>query len=374
MKKIITALLLATFCQGSYAQEPVLTYDGEIYFIPGPMTKSGDAFMVSVKSSNNKVFTIYDGDFNVVKEFADPTAGQPYQQRVVKLTRVVDPGTGSGNDPGTGSGNVTRAASEDWTVVDDKTYDYTTSSTLSGFELYSDNNSYHSRYIYVTQTLFDDDEDFEYVRKKQAIVPISMKYSDYANEHSTGNETAYHASYGDATLDSIMEANGASDYQYFWDNESGKQLLRLYKHEYYGGIFSEGLEIATLDGTVKAFLPGISSISSAYYFRGKCYVKGYDNNNSVLYLLGNSATGTRELSRTKADFSVRRVGSNLVFDSETDGQQTVVMSTMDGRIVRSLTARQGCNVIPLNGLQGGVYNVTLYRQSCPVQSSKIIVR
>ena len=34
--------------------------------------------MVSVKSSNNKVFTIYDGDFNVVKEFADPTAGQPY--------------------------------------------------------------------------------------------------------------------------------------------------------------------------------------------------------------------------------------------------------------------------------------------------------
>lgn len=366
MKKIITALLLATFCQGSYAQEPVLTYDGEIYFIPGPMTKSGDAFMVSVKSSNNKVFTIYDGDFNVVKEFADPTAGQPYQQRVVKLTRVVDPGTGSGN--------VTRAASGEWTVVDDKTYDYTTSSTLSGFELYSDNNSYHSRYIYVTQTLFDDDEDFEYVRKKQAIVPISMKYSDYANEHSTGNETAYHSSYGDATLDSIMEANGASDYQYFWDNESGKQLLRLYKHEYYGGIFSEGLEIATLDGTVKAFLPGISSISSAYYFRGKCYVKGYDNNNSVLYLLGNSATGIRELSRTKADFSVRRVGSNLVFDSETDGQQTVVMSTMDGRIVRSLTARQGCNVIPLNGLQGGVYNVTLYRQSCPVQSSKIIVR
>ena len=117
-----------------------------------------------------------------------------------------------------------------------------------------------------------------------------------------------------------------------------------------------------------------SSISSAYYFRGKCYVKGYDNNNSVLYLLGNGATGIRELSRTKVDFSVRRVGSNLVFDSESDGQQTVVISTMDGRIVRSLTARQGSNIIPLNGLQGGVYNVTLYRQSSPVKSSKIIVK
>ena len=367
MKKIITALLLATFCQGSYSQDPVLTFNGDIYFIPGSMTKGGEAFMVSVKSSNNRGFTIFDGDFNVVREFADPAAGQPYQQRVITMTRVVDPGTGSGN--------VTRSSSEDWTVVDDQTYDYTTSSTLSGFELYSDNNSYHSRYIYVTQTLFDDDEDFEYVRTKQTIVPVSMKYSDYVKEHSTSSIEGPNQSWGDEKIDSIMRANGADNLEWFWDNETGKRLLRLYKHESYGGIFSEGLEIATLDGNVKAFLPGITYLSSAYYFRGKCYVKGYDNdNNSVLYLLGNGSTGIRELSRTKVDFSVRRVGSNLVFDSETDGQQTVVMSTMDGRIVKSLTARQGNNVIPLNGLQGGVYNVTLYRQSSPVKSSKIIVK
>ena len=331
------------------------------------MTKGGEAFLVSLNTSNHSGFTIYDGDFNVVREFTDSAAGQPYQQRVVTLTRVVDPGTGSGN--------VTRAAGEDWTVVDDKTYDYTTSSTLSGFELYSDNNSYHSRYIYVTQTLFDDDEDFEYARTKQTIVPISIKYSDYVKEHSSNSIEGPTQSWGNEKIDSIMRANGADNLEWFWDNESGKQLLRLYKHEYYGGIFREGLEIATLDGAVKAFLPNITYLSSAYYFRGKCYVKGYDNdNNSVLYLLGNDATGIRELSRTKVDFTVRRVGTNLIFDSETDGQQTVVMSTMDGRIVRSLTARQGCIIIPLNGLQGGVYNVTLYRQSSPVKSSKIIVK
>jgi hypothetical protein len=331
------------------------------------MTKGGDAFMVSVKNSNTTRFTIYDGDFNVVREFADPAAGQPYQQRVVTLTRVVDPGSGSEN--------VTRAASEDWTVVEDNTYDYTSNSTLSGFELYSDNNSYHSRYIYVTQTLFDDDDEFEYVRTKQAIVPVSMKYSDYVKENSTSSIEGPTQSWSNEKLDSIMRANGADDLEWFWDNESGKQLLRLYRHEYYGGLFNEGLEIAALDGTVKAFLPGLTYISSAYYFRGKCYVKGYDrDNNSVLYLLGNDATEVRELSRNKVNFQIKRVGSNLVFDSETDGQQTVVMSTMDGRIVRSLSAKRGCNVIPFNGLQGGVYNVTLYQQSSPVQSSKIIVR
>lgn len=368
MKKIIAALLLAGFFQGSNAQEPVLTFNGDLYFIPGPMTKGGEAFMVSVNSSNNSGFTIYDGDFNVVKEFTDPTVGQSYQQRVVRLTRVVDPGTGSGS--------ITRAATDEWTVVDDQTNDYTTSSSLSGFEMYSDNNSYHSRNLYVTQTLFDDEDDFEYVRTKQTIVPISIKYADYVKEHSTGNELpTIGISYGDATLDSIMKANGAQEYQYFWDNESGKQMLRLYRYETYGGVFSEGSEIVTLDGNVKAFLPGITYLSSVYYFRGKCYVQGYGSDNTrVLYLLGNDATAIKEVSRSKAEYSVRRVGNDLVFDSDSDGQQTLVMSTMDGRVVRSLTSRQGSNNVSLNGLHGGVYNVTLYRQSRPIQSSKIIVK
>ena len=252
MKKIIAALLLAAFCQGIHAQEPVLTFDGELYFIPGSMTKEGEAYMVAVNTSDYSSLTIYDGDFNVVRELA-PTAGVHYQQRRVTLTRVVDPGTSS--DP------RTRAATDDWTVESDQTFDYTTNPIISSFEMYSDDNNYHSRNIFVTQTLFDDDEEFEYVRTKQTIVPISMKYDDYVKEHSTGNEPIYtpiNISYGDATLDSIMKANGAYSYQYFRDSESGKQMLRLYKYESYGGLYGEGLEIVTLDGTVKAFLPGIT--------------------------------------------------------------------------------------------------------------------
>lgn len=371
MKKCLSLLVFVACCACSFAQEPVLSFNGELYFVPGSMTKGGEAFLVSLRSSDYSGFTIYDGDFNIVREFTDPAAGQPYQQRVVTMTRVYDPST-----DGWGNGNVTRSASDEWTVTDDQTYDCTTSSTISGFELYSDNNSYHSRFLYVSQTLFDDDEEFEYVRRKKSIVPISIKYSDYSKEHSTGNETNYSFSTGDAKIDSLLNATGASEYQWFWDNETGKQLIRLYKREYYGGLFDEGLEIASLDGTVKASLPGITSISSAYFFRGKCYVKGYSSsdNSDVLYLLGGGATGIREMSRTKAELSVKKVGSNLVINSDSDEQQTIVMSTMDGRVVRSLTAKQGSNAISLNGLMGGVYNVTLYRQSRPVKSSKIIFR
>ena len=365
MKKMLLLLALAACCACGFAQEPVLTFNGELYFIPGSMTKKGEAFLVSAGSGYDN-FTIYDGNFNVVKTFTDPAAGQPYQERIVTMTRIYDPSTD-------GWGNITRSATDEWTVIDDQTYDHTTSSTISGFEVYSDNNSYHSRYLYVSQTLFDDDEEFEFVRRKQSIIPITTKYSDYAKEHSTGSGTNYSIYYGDEKIDSLMNATGAYDYQWFWDEESGKRLIRLYRHETYGGLYNEGIEIVSLDGTVKANLPGIDYISSAYYFRAKCYVVGYSNNNRVLYLLGNGATGIREMSRTKADLSIKRVGSSLVVESDTNEQQTIVMSTMGGRVVRSLNTKQGSNILSLNGLLGGVYIVTLYRQSIPVKSSKIII-
>ena len=169
-------------------------------------------------------------------------------------------------------------------------------------------------------------------------------------------------------------ANGADSFDWIWDDESGKRLMRLYKHENYGGIYSDGMEVVTLDGTVKAFLPDITSLSSSYYYRGKCYVQGYNSKDisRVLYLLGNGVSDIREVSRDRAELLARRVGNNLLFDSDSDGQQTIVMSTMDGRIVRSLQVQKGSNYISLNGLQGGVYTVTLYRQSMPMKSSKII--
>ena len=371
MKKMLSLLAFAASCACSFAQEPVLTFNGDLYFIPGSMTKGGEAFLVSVNSSGNSGFTIYDGDFNVVKEFTDPTAGQPYQQRVVTMTRIYDPST-----DGWGGGGVTRSASYEWTVTEDQTNDYTTSSNICSFELYTDDNNYHSRYLYVSQTLFDDDEEFEYVRERKTIVPVTTKYSDYVKEHSAGSgENVSYPSWGNEKIDSLMNATGADNFEWFWD-EQGNRLIRLYKHEYYGGIFSEGFEIVTLDGTVKAYFPEITSLYSAYYFRGKCYVRGYSSsdNSNVLYQMGGDVTGIRELSRTKADLSVKRVGSNLVIDSDTDEQQTIVISTIDGRVVRSLNVRQGSNSISLNGLLGGVYCVTLYRRSIPMQSSKIIIR
>lgn len=362
-------MAIAAYFGYCYAQEPVLSLDGELYFIPASMTKDSEAFLVDVNNSASGKFTIYDGDFNVVKAFTDPTAGLPYQERIVTMTCVVDPNFGP----------ITRAASDDWTVIDDQTRKCTTGAAICSFELYSDNNNYHSRNLYVSQTLFDDDDEFEYVRQKQTIVPITTKYSDYLKEHSTNSGAPIPnviPSYGNEKIDSIMRVNEADHYENFWDETTGKYLLRLYKHETYGGIFTEGLEIATLDGNVKAYLPNVTDIYSAYYFRGKCYVQGYSSNDNsrVLYQLGNGTTDVKEISRSKVDFAIRRVSNNLVVDSETNEPQTIVMSTVEGRVVRSLATKQGHNIVSLNGLISGIYNVTLYRQSKPVSSKKMIIK
>lgn len=354
MKRYSLLLMLLAISVCGFAQEPVLNYSGEISFIPGAMTKSGEPFMVS---RGGGIYTIYDGDFKVVKSLDLSTEGTPYQWRNVTYTRLCDP--------------ETKELLTDWSIEDDQTYDAVYNPSVSSFEVYSDDNAYHSRWLYFSQTLFDDDEEFEYLSSKAEIIPIDVKYSDYAKEHSSGGDGPIYSNPEDWWTE--FGADGAS---WYYDSERGKEMVRLIKTEQYGGTFSEGLEITTLDGKVKGKLNGISYISTAYFFRGNCYIEGYNykDNTNVLYRIGSSATNIEEVRRTAAEMSVKRVGNDLIVESNTNEQQTIVMSTMDGRVVRSLTAKQGNNAISLGGLMGGVYNVTLYRHSQPVKSTKIIIK
>ena len=223
--------------------------------------------------------------------------------------------------------------------------------------------------------MFDDDEEFEYVRRRQTIVPISIKYSDYVKEHSTiSGYNVDNPTTGNEKLDSIMKETGADSYDVIWDEQSGKYLYRLYKHEQYGGLFTEGVEIATLEGKVKGFLPNISYLYSAYYFRGKCYFRGYSNNDYVLYLLDSNLANIKELKRMKVPFDVRRVGDNLIVENNGNSNQTIVLSNMGGQVLRNIKVNKGRTLIPLQGLMRGVYNITLFERSTPMVTTKVAIK
>ena len=90
--------------------------------------------------------------------------------------------------------------------------------------LLSEYNALKSHYEEVNpmmgQTLFDDDEEFEYIRSKKTIVPISIKLSDYAKEHSTGNENyqfiSGHGSPTSVLSHSVLQTCNAAIPQEHW--------------------------------------------------------------------------------------------------------------------------------------------------------------
>lgn len=266
MKQVFLSILLMLLPVVANAQEPVLEYDGELYFIPAPLTKEGKPFLYS---RANGSITVYDENFNIIgsckeiKEF-------PFKERVVRMTRKLDPDT--------------KELLTEWTVTDDQTNDVVSTSYIDGFELLLEDNGYHTRDIYLSQTLFDDDEDFEFLRPNYVVIPVEMKRDDYYKEHSTGvgNTDSQYSSDEDFWLE-----YGADGYHWMWDPELDKNIIVLEKTEVYGGLYGTGLEVVSLDGTVKDTLPGINYAGYAYYYRGNIYMQGSGKNGSGrgLYLL-----------------------------------------------------------------------------------------
>lgn len=295
-------MLTVSFSIYSLAQNPVITYSGDLFFIPGAMTKDGKTYMVDV-SNDRATLTVYDGNFNVVCKITDPTAGMLVSQRTVVMTCKYD-------------GDLMEPITE-WTVESDQTNEITRSSSIAHFELYSDNNDYHSRAVYVTQSLFDDDDEFEYLRQKVSVIPIDVKLSDYEKEHPRPNSgPTIEPSYGNDVIDRIIKETGADSFTTTWDEEREKMVFIIGKTETYGGTYTEGMEIVSSDGTVKSTLPGTNYISSAYYFRGKCYIQGYDTNgNKVLYQLGNKTTESLGMGGVAKQGDVNKDGVVSITDA-----------------------------------------------------------
>ena len=281
MKRIMMLILVAASCCNVSAQEHVLDYEGDLYFIPASMTKYGEPFLYS---RHGGTLTIYDGDLKQIKTYTDPLAGSTYQRRIVWYKCLADP--------------ETHELLTEWEKADEQTYEETIYAEIQGFEVYSDDNSYHTRQVYLTQTFFDDDEDFEFLQRDISVIPITIKQQDYYDEHSEPS------SIEDGPTDSIYPEDewwrdyGAEGYDVQWDEERGKIVLRLQKSELYGGLFYSNLKIKSIDGTVKQTLAGVHDFNEAYNYRGNCYIKA---GNNKLYRIGKKKDQSAQKARGDVD-------------------------------------------------------------------------
>ena len=165
--------------------------------------------------------------------------------------------------------------------------------TVSSFEIYSDDNTYHSRNVYLTQSLFDNDEEFELIREKYEVIPINTKSEDYYKSHTSGSSNV-----DSQYSDEILSKYGAESYHTEWDEELNRWIIILEKTDRYGGLFGLGKEIVSMNGSVKDTFSSYSSSGSAYYYRGNLYVKGNSKSGSGygLYRLNTSKNNSSQSS------------------------------------------------------------------------------
>ena len=142
-------------------------------------------------------------------------------------------------------------------------------------------NSFSFLPLNLTQTLFDEDEDFEFIRRRYEVIPVTVKTEDYNKEHSKmRNKTRA----PDDDFVNWMYENGAEEFDAFWDNDRQKSVYKMIKYERYGGLYCTGLEVVNLDGVIEQTLDGLKNIGYAgYHVNGNFFIKG--NDEKVVYRL-----------------------------------------------------------------------------------------
>ena len=296
MKKILFALLLA-LSTNAYAQlEAIATYDGgDLYFIPAKLTSKGTAFMYSCKedwSAHKTWFTVFDDEVKTIKQAEIDAQVLNYTTRTITSKRkffIKDENKNEGY------------FLDEWAVTSDITENKSeTDMWIMNPEVYEDNNNYHSRAMYLSQTLFNDDDDFEFVRSHYDIMPLTYCAAD--DKSNGGNISIIRPSFSGEECD---------EYTSYYDQELGGVIITLIRTKVYGGVKNTGIEIVSLDGEVKKILTGITSLGTVVAINSNYYVSAYDYQSSK-YGLYKIATATTNLSKV-ADTSAE-TGDNITYN------------------------------------------------------------
>ncbi|MDO4820038.1 MAG: hypothetical protein Q3994_06675, partial [Prevotella sp.] len=189
-KSLILVAVLCFSLSGFAQLQPIASYEGDLYFVPAKLTKNGTAFLYSFhghyEADNLKTwFTVFDSDLDVVARAEINTNLLEYKIRRVKSQRSFF------STQGYLGGGETRAKVktssydadgyflDEWTVVEDDT---TTEKCYPGYivhpMIYEDNNNQATNYLYLSQTLFNDDEDFEFLNEHYEVMHLSYNQGD----------------------------------------------------------------------------------------------------------------------------------------------------------------------------------------------------
>ena len=290
MKKTVLALFCACSVSAFSQIKPSVIYDGgELLFVPAKLTSKGVPFMYSRNKSNQSTYiTIFDEDVNIVEQSEIKAQTLNYTTRTITTQRKFfmpykDGGTRS-------SSGEEGYFLDEWTLIDDVTEDKVYyNEWIVGPEVYEDNNNYRSRSMYLSQTLFNQDEDFEFLRDHYEVMPLSYCADDDKS--------------GGIIVGSEKPSIGGEECDYCtrdYDYELGGFVYTLVKTKVFGGVKHTGIDIVSLDGTIKQTLEGITDLWTVVSINGNFYVSAYDWTTQTygLYKIASTATAIERIADT----------------------------------------------------------------------------
>lgn len=334
MRKAIMAGCLGLLAWPLAAQQAML--QGISYFgiTPKELTSGNKPVLYTEDKSQEGtiVFTLYDENFMVSKKIQCSLPKDSYRKYRREGT-IIDPQKGYTND------NV------DWkpgVLVEEEGEDYWQLDYADFWNFDAGTGS--DRSVKLTQTLFNNDDKWEYV------VPTFETQTSY-----------------EEGMDVLGEENGkalVAGYYYETDVRTGSKV-----------VSEDGQTLFTLTGELNIYL----------MLNGKrcvvTYTYGRGNDESILYEINSESTGLTKVAEQRGAMRVRPsvIGRNSTLTiqlGETDRDGELSITNANGQLIRQTKVEKGTDQVELNSgnLPQGLYQVTLRQQGHTKGSHKFIVR
>ena len=254
MRRLIVMLISATCSLSVYAQvkvsESIFDFYNNFKHIPAYLTKEIKPVIYSYNDFVKSDITVYDEDLKIIKSYSTSSDRFTFQERLINYKRLMDPDT--------------KELLSDWEVESDVYYENGGINNINPLWLVTENGE---QKVYLTQTLLDEDEDFEFIRIKNEVIPIGTKYDDYYK--AKGHNIEHYPT------EEWLREYGAYSYETMWDDVRQKIIWVLKKEERYGGLGSYTFEIVNLDGIVEKTL-NLDFNHQAVLSNGNIYINGID--------------------------------------------------------------------------------------------------
>ena len=209
--------------------------------------------------------------------------------------------------------------------------------------------------FYVSQTLFNEDEDYEYIVPKYTIVDesdVSSGDPDYAHEIVLSRRVTLSSGYPAQTGFRVMSSDGSVIKDI--DFEEGF-LLDEYSNDQYLIVMGNKTYIA-IDGEYKD---------------GESYQRGI-----VFYLVDGKETAIKQVKTAPIKMKVTKRANTIdVHLLNTDQPSNIVVTNMNGMTLAKQNARAGQSEVMINTTApSGVYNVSRIQNGKVVDSSKVVLK